>query len=74
MEHIINKMLYKRDEILFNNDILLPANMAKRPMDNGSAVQTVFFLTLWLMAQANFFLKIARKQAERLEYARLPGS
>jgi hypothetical protein len=69
VENIINKMFGKRKKVLFGNNILLPANMTKRPMDNGAAVQTVFFFTVWLVAQANFFLKIARNQGEQQDNA-----
>ena len=67
MKDIIDEMLCEGKKILFGNNILLAAHVAVRPMDNGPAVQAVFFFTLCLMTQANFLLKIDRKKGEKKE-------
>lgn len=72
MKYIIDKVLYQGYKVLFDYNVLLAADMAILALNYGSAVQAILFLTLWLVAQANFFLKIARKHAELQENALLP--
>jgi hypothetical protein len=57
MEDVINKVPGETEKTLVDLYIFLATDLAIFALYNAAAVQTIFLLTLWLVAQLKIFLK-----------------
>ena len=62
MRNIIKEMSDHMPESFLWLNVLLAAFLAIMTLDDRSAIQTVFFLSLWRMTHNKFFLKILSKK------------
>ena len=72
MEDIIDEMFAHGPKTFSCFNILLATVLAITTGYNGSAVQTIPFLTLWMVGHAKFFLKIGTKTRVKILFSLSP--